>query len=147
MIGTGGLSHQLDGERAGFINKDFDLQFMESMTSDPSWATKYTTHELVELAGTQGVELLNWLVARGTLPEKVRRAHSQLPHPDLEHGLGADGARAAGLSFEGRARARQAGSIRLRSLTPVRRRRRHKAEQIVYRIGMSTSWPGRPRRS
>jgi protocatechuate 4,5-dioxygenase beta chain len=80
-MGTGGLSHQLDGERAGFINKDFDLQFMESMTSDPAWATRYTTHELVELAGTQGVELLNWLVARGTLPEKVRRAHSNYHIP------------------------------------------------------------------
>jgi len=75
VLGTGGLSHQLDGERAGFINKDFDLKFMESLVSDPTWATKYSTVELVELAGTQGVELLNWLVARGTLPEKVRQVH------------------------------------------------------------------------
>ncbi len=73
VMGTGGLSHQLDGERAGFINKDFDLKFMDSMVSDPAWATKYSTVELVELSGTQGVELLNWVVARGTLPEKVRK--------------------------------------------------------------------------
>jgi hypothetical protein len=39
VLGTGGLSHQLDGERAGFINKDFDLKFMDSLTSDPTWAT------------------------------------------------------------------------------------------------------------
>jgi protocatechuate 4,5-dioxygenase beta chain len=75
VLGTGGLSHQLDGERAGFINKDFDLQFIDSLTGNPAWATKYSTVELVELAGTQGVELLNWLVARGTLPEKARRVH------------------------------------------------------------------------
>ena len=75
VLGTGGLSHQLDGERAGFINKEFDLRFIGSLTSDPAWATQYSTVELVELAGTQGVELLNWLVARGTLPEKARQVH------------------------------------------------------------------------
>jgi protocatechuate 4,5-dioxygenase beta chain len=75
VLGTGGLSHQLDGERAGFINKDFDLKFIDSLTRDPAWATQYSTVELVELAGTQGVELLNWLVARGTLPEKARQVH------------------------------------------------------------------------
>jgi protocatechuate 4,5-dioxygenase beta chain len=75
VLGTGGLSHQLDGERAGFINKDFDLRFIDSLTSDPAWATQYSTVELVELAGTQGVELLNWLVARGTLPQKARQVH------------------------------------------------------------------------
>ncbi len=75
VLGTGGLSHQLDGERAGFINKDFDLQFIDSLTGNPAWATQYSTVELVELAGTQGIELLNWLVARGTLPEKARQVH------------------------------------------------------------------------
>jgi protocatechuate 4,5-dioxygenase beta chain len=81
VMGTGGLSHQLDGKRAGFVNKDFDLQFMESMTADPAWATQYTTTQLVELAGTQGVELLNWLTARGTLPQRVRKVHSNYHIP------------------------------------------------------------------
>lgn len=48
FIGSGGLSHQLDGERAGFINKEFDLQFMESLLSNPEWATQFSIHELVE---------------------------------------------------------------------------------------------------
>ena len=61
VLGTGGLSHQLDGERAGFINKDFDLAFMESLLHDPKWATQFDSHQLVEKAGTQGVELLMWL--------------------------------------------------------------------------------------
>ncbi|BAM91201.1 protocatechuate 4,5-dioxygenase beta chain [Bradyrhizobium oligotrophicum S58] len=81
VMGTGGLSHQLDGERAGFINKDFDEKFMASMVDDPAWATKYSTAELVELSGTQGVELLNWMVARGTLPEKVRKEHANYHIP------------------------------------------------------------------
>jgi len=81
VMGTGGLSHQLDGERAGFINKDFDLQFMESLSTDPAWVTKYSTAELVELAGTQGVELLNWLVARGAIEGKARQVHANYHIP------------------------------------------------------------------
>ena len=97
VMGTGGLSHQLDGERAGFINKEFDLQFMDSLVTNPAWATKYSTTELVELSGTQGVELLNWAGrARHAAGEGAQGAR-QLSHPDLEHGVGADGARAAGL--------------------------------------------------
>ena len=67
VLGTGGLSHQLDGERAGFINKRFDLEFIDSMTRQPDWATRFSIHELVEKTGTQGVELLNWLAMRGAL--------------------------------------------------------------------------------
>jgi protocatechuate 4,5-dioxygenase beta chain len=73
VMSAGGLSHQLDGERAGFINKEFDLQFMDSMITNPAWAAKYLSTELVELSGTQGVALMNWLVARGSLPQKVRK--------------------------------------------------------------------------
>jgi protocatechuate 4,5-dioxygenase beta chain len=51
------------------------------MITNPAWATKYSTTELVELSGTQGVELLNWVVARGTLPEKVHREHANYHIP------------------------------------------------------------------
>jgi protocatechuate 4,5-dioxygenase, beta chain len=81
VVGTGGLSHQLDGERAGFINKDFDLRFMESLVSDPTWATKYSIAELVELAGTQGIELLMWLATRGALTGKVKKVHANYHIP------------------------------------------------------------------
>jgi protocatechuate 4,5-dioxygenase, beta chain len=67
MIGTGGLSHQLDGERAGFINKEFDHEFMESLSKDPTWVTRYSTMELVEKTGSQGIELILWLTARAAL--------------------------------------------------------------------------------
>jgi protocatechuate 4,5-dioxygenase beta chain len=75
VLGTGGLSHQLDGERAGFINKEFDLQFMDSLVKDPTWSTRFSIHELVEKAGTQGIELLMWLATRGALGESVRELH------------------------------------------------------------------------
>ena len=81
VIGTGGLSHQLDGTRAGFINKEFDRKFMDSLVDDPKWATQYSTLDLVELVGTQGVELLMWLVARGALTGKVDKLHSNYHIP------------------------------------------------------------------
>jgi len=81
VIGTGGLSHQLDGTRAGFINKAFDQKFMDSLVDDPGWATQYSTLDLVELAGTQGVEVLMWLVARGALTGKVSKLHSNYHIP------------------------------------------------------------------
>jgi protocatechuate 4,5-dioxygenase beta chain len=81
IVGTGGLSHQLDGTRAGFINKDFDLKFMDSLMAEPKWATRFSIPELVEQAGTQGVELLMWLAARAALPGKVRKVHSNYHIP------------------------------------------------------------------
>jgi protocatechuate 4,5-dioxygenase beta chain len=81
VIGTGGLSHQLDGRRAGFINKEFDQMFMDKLPTDPLWATRYSILDLVELAGTQGVELLMWLAARGALLGDVSTLHSNYHIP------------------------------------------------------------------
>ncbi|MCI1192447.1 class III extradiol dioxygenase family protein [Calidifontimicrobium sp. SYSU G02091] len=75
VLGTGGLSHQLEGERAGHINKAFDLKFIDSLTADPTWATQYSNKELVREVGTQGIELLNWLAARGALSGRVSELH------------------------------------------------------------------------
>lgn len=81
IIGTGGLSHQLDGQRAGFINKQFDLQFMDSLVRDPAWATRFSIHELVEKVGTQGIELLMWLTTRAAMPGPARLLHSNYHIP------------------------------------------------------------------
>jgi protocatechuate 4,5-dioxygenase beta chain len=81
IIGTGGLSHQLDGERAGFINKAFDLKFMDSLIDEPEWAAQYSIPELVEKTGTQGIELLMWLAARAAVPGGVRKVHSNYHIP------------------------------------------------------------------
>ena len=84
VLGTGGLSHQLEGERAGFINKRFDLQFLDSMESNPEWATQFSDLELVEKAGAQGVELLNWLAMRGAVSAggaSVKKVHGNYHIP------------------------------------------------------------------
>jgi protocatechuate 4,5-dioxygenase, beta chain len=81
VIGTGGLSHQLDGERAGFINKEFDLMCMEKIVSDPVALTKYSIRDIVRQAGAQGPELILWLTMRGTLGAKVSQVHSNYHIP------------------------------------------------------------------
>jgi protocatechuate 4,5-dioxygenase beta chain len=81
VIGTGGLSHQLDGARAGHINKDFDLMCMRTLVEDPWTLTRYSGRELVQLAGTQGVELLMWIAARAALTGKVVKLHSNYHVP------------------------------------------------------------------
>jgi len=67
IIGTGGLSHQLDGERAGYINPAYDTFCMDNLSVDPAALTRDSVHEMVRKAGTQGVEVLNWIAARGAL--------------------------------------------------------------------------------
>ena len=75
ILGTGGLSHQLDGTRAGFINKPFDLMCLDKIVAEPEALTRYSSLDLVELAGAQGVELMNWLAMRGALTGQVREIH------------------------------------------------------------------------
>ncbi|MBI5132756.1 MAG: protocatechuate 3,4-dioxygenase [Rhodopseudomonas palustris] len=75
VIGTGGLSHQLEGERAGFINTAFDRRCMDAMTGDIDGILGIDPHELVELAGSQGVEVMNWVAMRGALLGDVHELH------------------------------------------------------------------------
>jgi protocatechuate 4,5-dioxygenase beta chain len=82
VIGTGGLSHQLDGERAGFINADYDRFCLDRIVDDPDALTRESIHDIVKRAGTQGVEVLNWIAARGALgdaPLKKRAENYHIP--------------------------------------------------------------------
>ncbi len=88
VIGTGGLSHQLDGKRAGFINKEFDLMCMEKIVSDPEFFLNTTNHDLVRLAGTQGTEFSLWLAMRGALTGEVEMLHSNYHIPISNTGSG-----------------------------------------------------------
>jgi len=88
VIGTGGLSHQLDGERAGFINKKFDLMCMEKIVSDPEALTRYSILDIVREAGAQGAELIMWLTMRGALSDKVSQLHSNYHIPISNTGAG-----------------------------------------------------------
>ncbi len=76
VVGTGGLSHRLEGERAVSTNKEFDSMFMEKLVCDPLWVTRYSIADLIERTGEHGVELLMWLTMRGTLLGEVVKVHS-----------------------------------------------------------------------
>lgn len=75
VVGSGGLSHQLDGERAGFINPDYDRFCLDHLVNDPDSLTGHSIKEMVELAGTQGVEVLNWIAARGAMGGEAVERH------------------------------------------------------------------------
>ena len=81
VLGTGGLSHQLDGERAGFINKEFDQLCMEKIVDDPEYFMDMSIHELVRQAGAQGAEFIMWLAMRATMRGKVSTVHSNYHIP------------------------------------------------------------------
>lgn len=88
VLGTGGLSHQLDGERAGFIAKDFDLYCMDKIVNDPEELAKLSIHDLVEKAGAQGAELISWLAMRGALSREVKELHRNYHIPISNTGAG-----------------------------------------------------------
>jgi protocatechuate 4,5-dioxygenase, beta chain len=81
ILGTGGMSHQLQGERAGFINKRFDTMFMEKLVADPAALARMSNAELVEQAGSEGVELIMWLAMRGAMTRGASVVHSHYHIP------------------------------------------------------------------
>lgn len=81
VFGTGGMSHQLQGERAGFINKPFDTMFMKKLVEDPEALTRLSNADLVEQAGSEGVELIMWLAMRGAMTRGATVVHSHYHIP------------------------------------------------------------------
>jgi gallate dioxygenase len=75
MVGTGGLSHQLSGERYGFNDTDWDSKFLDLIESDPAQLAGMTHQQFMEKGGADSVEEIMWLVMRGALSPKVRRVH------------------------------------------------------------------------
>jgi protocatechuate 4,5-dioxygenase, beta chain len=65
--GTGGMSHQLQGPRAGLINQPWDKAFMERMITDPDAQARTPHIDYVREAGSEGIELVMWLIARGAM--------------------------------------------------------------------------------
>jgi protocatechuate 4,5-dioxygenase beta chain len=70
--GTGGMSHQLQGPRAGFINSQFDNAFFDQLVNDPDTLKKVKHLEYLRESGSEGIEMIMWLIMRGALGEKVK---------------------------------------------------------------------------
>jgi len=73
--GTGGMSHQLQGPRAGLINKEFDKNFLDQIVNDPDELAKKPHIDYVREAGSEGIELVMWMIMRGAMNKEVELKH------------------------------------------------------------------------
>lgn len=83
LVATGGLSHQVHGERAGFNNPAWDARFLQTFEQDPERLTELTQAEYAERGGLEGAEVIMWLVMRGALSAQVRKVHQSYYLPSM----------------------------------------------------------------
>jgi aromatic ring-opening dioxygenase catalytic subunit (LigB family) len=78
--GTGGMSHQLQGPRAGLINKAFDNAFLDRLVTDPAGQAAVPHIDYVREAGSEGIELVMWLIARAAMSDKPPTLKNRFYH-------------------------------------------------------------------
>jgi gallate dioxygenase len=83
IVATGGLSHQVHGERAGFNNTPWDMEFLELLEKDPEKLTAITIAQYAERGGFEGAEVIMWLIMRGALSARVRKLHQAYYLPSM----------------------------------------------------------------
>lgn len=83
IVATGGLSHQVHGERAGFVNEEWDNEFLELIEKDPETLVNTRLAEYVAKGGMEGAEVIMWLVMRGALSDSVRCVHRNTYAPSV----------------------------------------------------------------
>jgi len=88
IFGTGGMSHQIQGPRAGLINQDFDNMFLDGLSQDPEKLARIPHLEYMREAGAEAVELVMWLVMRGALGDNVREVYRFTHVPASSTGVG-----------------------------------------------------------
>lgn len=89
IFGTGGMSHQLAGERAGVINQDFDRDFLDNLSRDPEALAAISHRRYIQEAGAEGIEMVMWMVMRGALNDDVKEVyrHYHVPASNTAAGL------------------------------------------------------------
>ena len=83
IVGSGGLSHQVSGERAGFNNTNWDMEFLDLLEKDPRKLTELSIADYAKRGGVEGAEVIMWLVMRGALAPKVRKVHQSYCLPSM----------------------------------------------------------------
>ncbi len=89
IFGTGGMSHQLQAQRAGLINAEWDSRFLDLLVNDPEAAARIPHIEYLREAGSEGIELVMWLIMRGALDEHVNEIYraTHVPTSNTHNGL------------------------------------------------------------
>ena len=82
------MSHQLQGPRAGFINTPFDIEFLDKLTSDPQALRRIPHITYLREAGSEGIELVMWLIMRGALGGDVNELHRHYHVPASNTAVG-----------------------------------------------------------
>lgn len=83
VVATGGLSHQVHGERCGFNNTEWDMEFLDLLENDPVKLTEITLAEYAKRGGMESAEIIMWLIMRGALSDKVNRVHQDYCLPSM----------------------------------------------------------------
>ncbi|WP_336778229.1 gallate dioxygenase [Pantoea sp. USHLN256] len=83
VVATGGVSHQVHGERCGFNNPEWDAQFIDLLINDPERLTEITLAEYATLGGLEGAEVIMWLIMRGALSANVEKLHQDYYLPSM----------------------------------------------------------------
>ena len=83
IVGSGGLSHQVSGERAGFNNTEWDMEFLELLEKNPEKLTELSIADYAKRGGIEGAEVIMWLIMRGALTKKVRKVHQSYAIPTM----------------------------------------------------------------
>jgi gallate dioxygenase len=83
VVGTGGLSHQVHGERAGFNNTPWDMEFLELLEKDPEKLAELTIADYATRGGMEGAEVIMWLIMRGALAPRVKKLHQAYYLPSM----------------------------------------------------------------
>ena len=139
IFGTGGMSHQISGPRAGLINSKFDKAFLDNLTKDPNKLMRMPHVEYMREAGAEGIEMVMWLVMRGALDDKIDEVYrfytvpasnTAVGHIILEN-------RPKGVRRAGAAKRTAAAKPKAKAKAPPARRRTGESRQR-----RNSSWPG-----
>lgn len=83
LFAAGGMSHQVHGERCGFVNEEWDQEFLKLLETDPQKLVETRVAEYAVKGGMEGAEVIMWLIMRGALSDKVRKVHSSTYCPSM----------------------------------------------------------------
>ena len=89
VFGTGGMSHQIHGERSGLINREWDTAFLDDLTANPQRLVNLTHVDYMRDAGAEGIEMIMWLIMRGALNDDIKEVyrHYHIPVSNTAAGL------------------------------------------------------------
>jgi protocatechuate 4,5-dioxygenase beta chain len=119
IFGTGGLSHQISGPRAGLINSKWDKNFLDNLSKDPKKLTRIPHIDYMREAGAEGIEMVMWLIMRGALEDKVEEVYRFYTVPASNTAVGhiilENKGRGGGRSSRAAGRSRQAAARNARA--------------------------------